>query len=552
MITITTPTLAEHLKEISQQYHACPAIIHRDAVMTYGELFQAAESLANLLENIPSNIIGLMVSRNKFAYISIISCLLANKTYMPFSEAQTISDHLYKLNISQAKCIIVDPSYENAAKETLEHLSYLCVVLFVGYHELPYWAADMPHHFYLMNGTNFQNIFHLCHPSKGAGSRAKSMHGMTLKRLVGNDMSGIDSNLNGNDIGHNYLYLLFTSGSTGKPKGVAIREDQVIHYINNCLTLFQIEPRSRFSQIIDLTFDLSVHEIFLALSSGSTLCVFDGSNAIDLYKYIKNHEINYWISVPSTAVTLHQAGSLKENAFPSLKYTFFCGEPLTHHIAKKWSHSAPHSKIINLYGPTEATIAFTYHEWLTECSHNNEKIVPIGKPFPGLNVPLIGEKNEIYLSGSQVAEGYFKNSEKTNENFVSLVNHAGTFYRTGDLGLLHQNILHFKGRMDDQLQLRGCRIEKIALESLLKEAVNTQSVAIIPIIYNESTVSGYVAFFADTTQSIPEIRHHCQNSMPSYLLPSKIIKIDHIPNMINGKIDYCYLQKLADGELATC
>ena len=214
-------------------------------------------------------------------------------------------------------------------------------------------------------------------------------------------------------------YILFTSGSTGVPKAVPINNRNVLRYLRSASELSEIGPDDRNIQLVDLTFDLSVHDMFITWLNGACLYSVPENGSLLSVRFVQENEVTCWLSVPSTAALLKQSGELTESSMPSLRKTFFCGEALPSTVAETWAAAAPHSSIINIYGPTEATVAFSAFK----CADWSiiPPVVPLGFPLPEQAMGLFSPEGhrvhagagEICLSGSQVMSGYLNAPDVT-------------------------------------------------------------------------------------------------------------------------------------------
>ncbi|MEV3970170.1 AMP-binding protein [Streptomyces sp. NPDC050698] len=156
---------------------------------------------------------------------------------------------------------------------------------------------------------------------------------------------------------HDTAYILFTSGSTGVPKGVPITHRNVCAYLAHVLERYDPQPGSRLSQTFDLTFDLSVFDMFAAWASGATLVVPTQQDLFAPLRWAAERRLTHWFSVPSLVSYAKRMRSLRPGALPDLRWSLFCGEPLTIQQAEAWAAAAPGSTLANLYGPTELTIS---------------------------------------------------------------------------------------------------------------------------------------------------------------------------------------------------
>lgn len=287
-------------------------------------------------------------------------------------------------------------------------------------------------------------------------------------------------------------------------------------------------------------------------SSGACLYILPDTGLVKIAQYLNEHAITCWNSVPSVIKLIQSLQDVSQCLFPALRYSILCGEALTLDVVNSWRRVAPNSIIDNLYGPTEATIFFTGYCCQAE---DNTDIVPIGLPLLHQEVTLLDEKQqkvdinhigELYLAGTQIAEGYWQNDVATQNAFVSIK--GKRFYKTGDLAIWDKNRgLIYKGRVDDQWKIRGYRVEKVELESEIQKTVNALEVAVVPI-KNTKTLSVYamVCFVSGNSQSVEEMHQCCQKYLPSYMCPTCFVTLAKLPLNNNSKVDYRKLQQQAE------
>ena len=356
-------------------------------------------------------------------------------------------------------------------------------------------------------------------------------------------------------------YLLFTSGSTGIPKGVPISQRNVTSYLHYVRSIYDVRPDDRFSQMFDMTFDLSVHDMFLCWTSGACLFCVPERSVMAPAKFIKENKLTVWFSVPSVIGFMDRLRMLKPDSFPTLRLSLFCGEPLLATMADSWQHAAPNSLVDNLYGPTEATIAIARYTWDGDAEASNgltgtpHGVVCIGEVFPTQSSCIIndkcefvspGEAGELCLSGSQVTAGYFNDELKTRDQFVKLPGQGErTWYRTGDL--VKQNAhgqVHYLGRLDNQVQVRGHRVELQEVDHVLRKASGTDTVISLAWPAHTQQIDAIYAFVG-TDAAIDERRilDYCRSELPEYAAPRAVFSIERIPMNANGKVDRTTLER---------
>ena len=157
---------------------------------------------------------------------------------------------------------------------------------------------------------------------------------------------------------------------------------------------WSISELDRLSQTFDMTFDLSVTDMFLAWERGACLCCLPRNALMKPGKFIRDSELTVWYAVPSVGLLMKRLGMLKPNSYPTLRLVLFCGEPLPQEIAAAWAEAAPNAVIENVYGPTEVTISCALYRWDStkspaECEFG---VVPIGSMYPGMEALVVDEE----------------------------------------------------------------------------------------------------------------------------------------------------------------
>ncbi len=327
-------------------------------------------------------------------------------------------------------------------------------------------------------------------------------------------------------------YILFTSGSTGGPKGVSVSRANVSAYLAHVLTTYDFNERDRFTQFFALTFDLSVHDLFVCWGSGACLCVPSDESALRSSAFVREEHITVWFSVPSLPALMVRMRGLKPDAFPLIRLAFFCGEGLSFDLARAFAVAAPCARLVNLYGPTEATIAITSYE-VERKQLDRPGLVPIGKVFPGHQ--MIINEEELCVSGPQISQGYVGRPEATAERFVDISGTGERWYRTGDrVRMDPDGTLHYLGRIDHQLKLAGHRVEPAEVDELLRPLLNGGQAVTVPV---EEAGAVRLVTFIDVPTDIAALLAHCRSNLPAYMVPERILYQERLPLTAHGKID---------------
>ncbi len=354
--------------------------------------------------------------------------------------------------------------------------------------------------------------------------------------------------------GGNVAYVLFTSGSTGQPKGVPISYDNLCAFIQNMQGAIAYTPDDVCSQVCELSFDFSVHEIYLALLGGCTLCP---ARRVDLFNpahYVANRSITVWIAVPSLARVILNNGVPIGDSLRGIRLSIFNGEALTAGLAAAWHDAAPNSEIWNFYGPTECTVAVTAQRWVDEPELQEADVISIGQPFPDCQTALLDDEHivttlaaadgavgELLLATPQRFTGY--TDPELASPFVT-DSRGTTFYRTGDRVLWRQGRLYHLGRVDHQVKIGGHRIELLEIEHRLRHCLKTEALAVIAHPAEQPTeLVLFVEGPAEPAQLDSETL-----GLPSYMLPGRSIVVDALPVNSHGKLDRAALHSVAGSE----
>lgn len=503
-----------------------PALVVSRQAFTYAQLRQrGAEIARTILERDEDGypLIAVLAGRSLTAYAGIIGTLMTGKGYVPLNPKFPVERTRRMLEASGCSILIIGSECLEGLPHLLQSLNRRLTVLLPDVEDSGNLSVDFP----------YCNI----------------VSASTLRRDLELDYV---CDVNPEAI----AYLLFTSGSTGKPKGVPISQSNVNAYLKYTCARYDICEEDRISQEFDLTFDLSIHDLFVCWERGACLFSVPSASVIAPAKFIRDNQLTMWFSVPSVISFLSKMNLLSKNSFPSLRYSLFCGEPLTSGQASAWQQAALNSVLENLYGPTETTIAISNYRWDVRSSPDEceNGIVPIGRIFEGQSSRIIdpmgsevecGEAGELCLGGSQVASGYWKDLAKTRERFVTFpATGKNILYRTGDMAKRDKSgCIYYLGRMDQQVKIRGHRVELQEVEAVLRKACATEQVVAVARPNGEGSADGIVAFASGIT-SIDEasVLAACAKTLPEYMVPRNIVLCDELPLNSNGKIDRNKLQ----------
>jgi amino acid adenylation domain-containing protein len=337
----------------------------------------------------------------------------------------------------------------------------------------------------------------------------------------------------------NLAYLIYTSGSTGQPKGVMIEHRALVNLTLTWGETFQIQPETRWLQFGSFSFDLSIGEIATALGAGASLylakqeALLPSQSLVDL---LRDRKISH-LALPPSALSL-----LPQTPLPDLQYIIVGGEVCPAEIVTKW---AKERHFFNCYGPTESTVTVS----IAECEPNGKK-PDIGKPIANNRIYILDAQNkplppgitgELCIAGVGLARGYLHRPDLTNQKFieVELFGKKERIYKTGDLARWnYEGKLEYLGRIDEQIKLRGFRVELGEIESLLLQHQSVKEVVVI--FYETDSNTRLVAYITAAEKSSNlgnQLKEYLKTLLPNYMVPAQIMVLDKLPITPNGKLD---------------
>ncbi|HDJ2900557.1 TPA: amino acid adenylation domain-containing protein [Staphylococcus aureus] len=304
-------------------------------------------------------------------------------------------------------------------------------------------------------------------------------------------------------------YIIFTSGSTGKPKGVKITHHQVLNTIEAVQHKCQMDSKDIVMNVSQFDFDLSVFDVFGPLLIGASMCYVEDQYWRESQKWLEvlqKHPITIWNSVPTLMQMLLTELKHKPINQKSLKYVILSGDWIDSELPTHILEEFPNSKVLAMGGATEASIWSNFIE-LKEPAPAHWHVIPYGKPLPNQIYRIVNaqgidttdyEVGELWIGGMGVAEGYFNQPILTREKF--LIEDGVRWYKTGDKGRFwRDDTIEFLGRLDNQVSLRGHRIELGEIDSAIRSirGIN-QSASIIKDVGEQKQIVSFVTI--DSTQ----------------------------------------------------
>lgn len=511
--------LHEGFLQSAQRVPQRPAITIGEEMQTYEEVERATKTLAaTLMARRPEGGVPLtcVLGQRTFpGFAGILGTLASGHGYVPMLPNYPAARIVKMIDRSDSDVLVVDPGGRRVLADVLAAVAKPLLVVTLGFtHEA---ADDQPRH-----------------------------------TILGDvDLLGADA-WQAPEVGPDDIaYLLFTSGSTGEPKGVMVAHRNIERFLDWAVDRYGLGQHDRFSHMFEVTFDLSLFDLFAPWTVGGCLCVPDMRQRLLPAQYVVDAGITVWFSVPSTARLMKETRTLSPDCFPDVRLSLFCGEALTVSVGRTWMDCAPNAVTENIYGPTELTLACTAYP-MGSCmeAHAENGVVPIGVPFEQMRAKVLtpelaavepGELGELALAGPQVTLGYWRDAEKTAEVFVVPPGETEVFYRTGDLvrsPSKEGEPLRFLGRLDSQVKVRGYRVELGEVEAVLRQVTQVDDAVALDWPRSESGgAEGIVGFVTGEGFDEKTILRAMAEHLPRYMVPAQLRVLEVFPLNSNGKID---------------
>ncbi|MBU5265933.1 non-ribosomal peptide synthetase [Virgibacillus proomii] len=473
------------------------ALIFRDNEITYGELNTRANQLAHfLLKNKldqPKSI-PIIMERSPEMIISILAVLKSGFAYLPIDSDFPIDRINNTLDDSGADFIL----------------------------------------------TNIQSI--------SENLKHKKVINVMQDGVYGNESTDPKVKTNPNDL----AYIIYTSGTTGKPKGVQITHRNVINLLEGVKQKIDLSQTRSVLCLTSISFDIFVVETILPLVNGLRIVLADDNikqNPKAIREIIKEKQIDLLQFTPSRLKQLTNRKS-ELDFLKEVKSIIVGGEPFNMNL---YSLIRQHSeaRIFNGYGPSETCVYSTMEEI------DGSTDILIGSPLANTQIYILNENHqpqpigvvgELYIAGEGIAKGYLNNSTLTNEKFVTNpFSNGEKMYKTGDLGKWKEDgKIFFIGRKDNQVKVRGNRIELGEVESHLLEHHSVKEAVVL--VFSDDDGNNYLNAYivSDSEWNVSNLRTFLKQKLPNYMIPSNFIPVPEIPLTTNGKIDKNRLPKFEE------
>lgn len=515
--------LKEALLEAFNQYKNKIAIKTSNEDISYNELYKRSISIADFISTNKYKKVAILGYRSVNVYAVILAAIFANQTYVPLNPRFPEKRTLEMILDSDVDAIIV-------CKECAAYLKKLLK------------EAKIDKELIIEDSDEF------CEQDFSK----ESSYNITRLSFTASNKTEIGEASKINFDENKPIYVIYTSGTTGKAKGVIVSYFHFFSYIEKILNYYNYNENDVFSQMSEITFDLSLQDLCSSILSGGILIPIPKEYLFCPAPIISKYKITVFHAVPYVISMLKKMEMLDPELMNSIRISIFVGEPLWYEQVRDWIKSCPNSVVYNTYGPTETTVIIMRYKvydpniMTIDSLKDLEGVVPLGTTFPRAKAGIFNDYNvelakneigQIYLAGDQVGLGYLNSKEKTNEAFINL--DETLWYKTGDNGYVDDNgNFIFKGRRDDQVKINGFRVDLLEIDEKLRLASKRRAMS-IPLRNELNQITNLVAAVeGDEDNKIKDdIVSTLKNYLPFYMQVHDIVFIKEFPVNYNGKLD---------------
>lgn len=364
-------------------------------------------------------------------------------------------------------------------------------------------------------------------------------------------VAACDSHTGNSAHADNLAYVIYTSGSTGRPKGVMVTHRGLVNYLNWSTEAYRVAEGRGAPVHSPLSFDLTVTSLLSPLCAGRAVTLLaDEIAGVGLAESLRTESGYSLIKITPAHLAL-LANSIPDNATGWTNAIVIGGEMLTAEALAPWRSKLPRTRLINEYGPTETVVGCCVYEITAETAIS-DGAVPIGRPITNTRIYVlddrlepspIGIAGELYIGGFGLARGYLDRPDLTAESFVPdpfSQEPGARLYRTGDLArYLPDGNFDFLGRRDQQVKLRGYRIELEEIENILSRhhTVREAVVVVREDVVGDKRLVAYIVADDEEVCSASGLRDYLRERLPDYMTPSAFVFLEALPLTANGKID---------------
>lgn len=490
------------------------ALAFDDQEVSYSQLNVQANRLANLLIDdgvVKGDLVGVCLDRSIEMVTSLLAVLKAGAAYVPLDPKYPANRLEYLIQDAKLKAVIT----KREIRQSLPN-----------------------HQFHAICLDNDDSLKRL----EQSSDSNPNIPGLTVNDLA---------------------YVIYTSGSTGQPKGVLVEHHNVCRLFDATANEFNFNPSDVWTLFHSFAFDFSVWEIWGALCHGCRLVIVPhwiSRSTSDFYDLVVQRKVTVLNQTPGAFAQFIAIDEQMKSGL-HLRFVIFGGESLSLSMLKPWFDKHRNGgednqpALINMYGITETTVHVTYRKITREDLLFEQQLSLIGKPIDDLSAFILapdgslapyGAPGELHISGAGLARGYLHQPELTAKKFIhnpysANPNDCSLMYKTGDLAKYRPNgELEYLGRIDDQVKVRGFRIETGEVEACIRKFSGVQQTTVIAVDKPARLVA-YIVPEPDinlkTDMLIDQLKEHMASILPGHMMPSLFTTLTHIPLTAHGKVD---------------